>query len=259
VANQETRRRFSPTQVGSMIRIEDGATSSYNALAVTLRKRFAKHYLLDVDYTFARSLDLQSNYNTGTFQNPNDLRADWALSDFYRKHVFTTSWVWELPGLSRAGFFGKHIIGGWQLSGILTLGSGQPINVVSGRDNSLTAVENDRPNVIGNPVLSTSRPKNEVVARYFNTSMFVANLPGQYGDSGRNPLIGPGLFNVDAGLFKNISLWEKAHLEFRSEFFNLFNHANFSNPNGSLISPAFGQITTAGTARQIQLALKLLF
>src|SRR5207253_3395944 len=131
-ANQEQRRRFSPGQVGSMIRIDNGGTSSYNALAVVLRKRFAKHYLLDVAYTFARSLDLQSNYNSSIYQDPNNLRADWALSDFQRKHVFTTSWVWELPKWQSGGFVGKNVIGGWQLSGILTLASGQPFTPRSG-------------------------------------------------------------------------------------------------------------------------------
>jgi hypothetical protein len=242
-----------------MIRIEDGANSSYNALTLIVRKRFAKSYLLDVDYTFARSLDLQSNYNTGIFENPHNLHLDWAQSDFQRKHVLTVSGVWELPGVPQAGFIGRHIIGGWQLSGIVTLASGQPFTVKSGRDNSLTAVGQDRPNIVGDPVLSMGRPKNQVVGQYFNTAVFVANAAGQFGNLGRNAEIGPGMVNLDAGLFKIVPLWEKRRLEFRSEFFNLLNHANFSNPNTSLISPAFGQIQAAGTARQIQLALKLLF
>jgi hypothetical protein len=258
-ANQEQRRRFSPGQVGSMIRIDNGGTSSYNALAVAVRKRFAKNYLLDVNYTFARSLDLQSNYNSSIYQDPNNLRADWALSDFQRKHVFTTSWVWELPKWHSGGFVGKNVIGGWQLSGILMLASGQPFTPRSGRDNSLTAVNFDRPNVVGNPVLPTGRSHQQEVAQYFNISAFVPNGPGQYGNAGRNSLVGPGVFNVDAGIFKLIPVHEQRRFEFRAEFFNAFNHANFSNPTNTLISPSFGQILSAGTARQIQLALKFIF
>src|SRR6185312_15043427 len=123
-------RRYSPTQVASMIRIEDGGNSSYNALAVAVRKRFSRHYLLNVNYTFARSLDVQSAQTNGIFQNPDNLRADWGLSDFNRSHVFTASWVWEIPSLTQAGFIGKYILGGWQLSGIVTAGSGQPFTVV---------------------------------------------------------------------------------------------------------------------------------
>lgn len=259
LANQEQRRRFSPGQVASMIRIENGGNSSYNALALSLKKRFARSYLLSVNYTLAKSLDLQSVPTASAVQNPYNLRADWGLSDFQRKHVFTASWVWEIPGVRAAGFVGKHILGGWQLSGILTATSGLPFTPVSGRDNSLTAIGNDRPNVLGNPVLPTDRSRNQVVAKYFDTSRFAANQPGQFGNTGRNSLIGPGLVNLDAGLFKNIPIRERMHLEFRTEFFNTLNHANFSNPNASLISPAFGQLLTAGTARQIQLAMKFIF
>jgi hypothetical protein len=226
---------------------------------VALRKRFSRHYLLNVNYTFARSLDVQSAQTNGIFQNPDNLRADWGLSDFNRSHVFTASWVWEIPSLTQAGFVGKYILGGWQLSGIVTAGSGQPFTVVSGRDNSLTAVGRDRPNVLGDPVLPADRSHGDMVARYFNTSLFVANSAGQYGNVGRNSLVGPGIFNIDAGLFKLIPVTERVRFEFRSEFFNLTNHANFGNPNATLISPSFGQILTASTARQIQLALKLIF
>jgi hypothetical protein len=259
LANQEQRRRYSTGQVASMIRIENGGNSSYNALAVSMRKRFTRSFLFDVDYTFARSLDEQSVPTAATIQNPDNRRADWGLSDFQRKHVFAASWVWEMPRWRNGGFVGNHIIGGWQLSGIWTMYSGAPFTVTSGRDNSLTAVGFDRPNVLGNPVLDSGRSHNQQVAQYFGTTMFAANLPGQYGNTGRNSLIGPGLVNVDAGLFKLIPIQEKMHFEFRAEFFNLLNHANFSNPTATLISPTFGRILSAGTARQIQLALKFVF
>ena len=259
LANQEQRRRYSPGQVGSMIRIEDGGNSSYNALTVVLRKHFSKSLLFNLDYTFARSLDEQSVPTSAAIQNPDNRRADWGLSDFQRQQVFTASAVWEIPTWRGGGFVGQHILGGWQLSTILNLSSGQPFTVVSGRDNSLTAVGNDRPNAIADPVLSSGRSHAQEVAQYFNTAAFAANLPGQYGNVGRNTLIGPGLFNVDAGLFKLIPVREKTHLEFRTEFFNALNHANFANPTANLASPTFGKILSAGTARQIQLALKLQF
>jgi hypothetical protein len=141
----------------------------------------------------------------------------------------------------------------------MRISSGYPFSVLSGRDNSLTAVGADRPNVMGDPNLDPGRSHQALVAEYFNISAFVANPTGTFGNEGRNVILGPGLFNVDAGLYKNFKIWERHQLQFRSEFFNLTNRANFSNPNASLISPAFGQIQSAATARQIQLAMKYSF
>jgi hypothetical protein len=260
LANTESRRRYYPTQVGSMYRTIAGGNSSYNGLAVVLRKRFSKSYLLDATYTFARSLDDASSVSVyNSFQNPDNVRADWAQSDWQCKHVFSLSWVWELPKLQDWGKAAEWTIGGWELSGLMRATSGFPFTVLSGRDNSLTAVGADRPTVVGNPVLPTDRSHNDEVAKYFNTAAFVPNPAGMFGNAGRNILVGPGQFNIDAGLFKNFKIWERHQLQFRAESFNITNHANFSNPNASLISPSFGRILTAATARQIQLALKYSF
>jgi hypothetical protein len=261
LANANQRRLFGDGNISGVTYFQDAGISSYNALAVDLKKRFSKSYLIDVSYTWARSLDIQSGqpYTSTTIQDPFNFRGSYGLSDFQRKHVFTVSGLWNIPAWRGGGFIGRNIIGGWSLSGILTAESGMPLNIVSGRDNSLTAVNQDRPNVIGNPVLSSGRPTSEVIAQYFNTSQFVPNPSGQYGNVGRNSLVGPGLVNLDSGLFKEIRILEGKRLQFRAEFFNTLNHANFSNPVSTLVSPAFGRIQTAGTARQIQLAMKFLF
>ncbi len=258
--NTEQRRRFSPTQVGSMLRVEDGGNSSFNALALVVRKRFARGYLIDLNYTWMRSLDDSSIPNGGAYQNPYNLRGDYGLSDFHRAHAFTASWVWDLPRWTSGGFLGKNVIGGWALTGLVRLTSGNPFNVLSGRDNSLTAVNNDRPDLSSNPFLPTDRPRNDLINQYFNTTAFKANATGAFGNFGRNVIIGPGFANVDAGLFKEFRIWREPHkLQLRSEFFNLFNRANFSNPTSNLVSPSFGRILAAQPARQIQLALKYLF
>jgi hypothetical protein len=121
-------------------------------------------------------------------------------------------------------------------------------------------VNADRPNVIGNPVLSGDRPKAQVLARYFDTTQYVPNLPGQYGNSGRNTLIGPGLVTFDLSLGKRFSISENQLVEFRCDAFNALNRANFANPNSNLSSgKAFGQITSAGAGRTLQLALRFQF
>jgi hypothetical protein len=260
LANTEARRRYYPGQIGSMYRVEAGGNSSFNSLAVVLRKRFSNSYLVDLNYSWMRSLDdamSVSVYNN--YQNPDNLKADRALSDWHREHVFSASWVWELPGLQAWHRAAQWSLGGWQLSGLVRLSSGSPFTVLSGRDNSLTAVGRDRPDVVGDPKLPADRPRGELIARFFDGNAFRANAPGQFGNNGRNSLIGPGLANVNAGLFKNFRFWERHQIQFRSEFFNLFNRVNLGSPNASLISPSFGRILSADAARQIQLALKYMF
>ena len=106
----------------------------------------------------------------------------------------------------------------------------------------------------------TRAARGDQIARYFDTSVFRANAAGQFGSAGRNSLVGPGFANVDAGLYKVFpSFWEGHAFQFRSEFFNLLNRPNFNNPDGNLVSPAFGRILSAQPARQIQLALKYVF
>jgi hypothetical protein len=259
-ATTEQRRRYSPTQVGSMLRIENGGNSSFNALAVVVRKRFSRGYLVDMNYTWSRALDDSSIPNGGSYQNPDNLHADYGLADFHRAHVFSASWVWNLATLENTAVPVRMLLGGWELSGLVRLASGNPFSVISGRDNSLTAVGNDRPDVIGDPNLPTDRPRQDLIARYFNTDAFRANATGRFGNAGRNTIIGPGVANVDAGLFKEFPIWKESHkLQLRSEFFNLFNRPNFNNPTNNLISPSFGRILSAQPARQIQLALKYLF
>lgn len=261
LGNANQRRLFGDGKISGVTYFQDAGTSSYNALTINLKKRFSRSYLINASYAFARSIDIQSGqpFTSSTIQDPFDFRASRGLSDFQRKHVVTVSGLWDLPVWRSGGFLGNTILGGWRLSGILTVQSGMPFNVISGRDNSLTAVNQDRPNVTGDPVISSVRSTGQQVAQYFNINAFAANAPGQYGNAGRNALIGPGAVNLDAGLFKEIPIWEEKKLQFRAEFFNTLNHANFANPVSTLVSPTFGRIQSAGTARQIQLAMKFLF
>ncbi|HZT28883.1 MAG TPA: carboxypeptidase-like regulatory domain-containing protein [Bryobacteraceae bacterium] len=260
LANTEARRRYYPGQVGSMNRNTAGGNSSFNSFAVVLRKRFSKSYVVNANYTWMRSIDDAygvSGYNV--YQNPDNLASDRSLSDWQREHVFSASWVWDLPKLDSLPSFARHTIGGWEFTGLLRLATGSPFNILAGRDNSLTAVGGDRPNVTGNPVLPASRPRSQLLAEYFNPAMFQANAPGTYGNLGRNALIGPGAANVDVGLSKIIHVYESHQFELRGEFFDLLNRPNFGNPVATFVSPAFGQILSATTTRQIQLALKYSF
>lgn len=133
------------------------------------------------------------------------------------------------------------------------------MTIVSGRDNSQSAVNQDRADLVGDPFLDTSRPRSELINRYFNTSAFTVNALGTFGNAGRNILRGPGNANVDAGLSKNFVIREGMRIQFRSEFFNTLNRVNLGNPNTNATAAQFGRITSAGSPRVIQMALKFLF
>jgi hypothetical protein len=162
----------------------------------------------------------------------------------------------------------RHALNGWTLSPIITLSSGLPFTVTSGRDNNYDGNNNDRANLVGNPYLDPDRPRADVVARWFNTAAFVQNPIGTDGNTARNFLDAPGFRNVDLGIFRNIAIREHAAVQFRAEFTNVFNFVSLNSPGQTtsgappavtLTSPNLGQITTARDMRQLQLGLRLTF
>jgi hypothetical protein len=127
-------------------------------------------------------------------------------------------------------------------------------------DNSLTGIGGDRVDIIGDPDLPSDRPKSEQILAWFNKAAFQQNALGTFGTIGRNTERGPGLATVDFSAFKSFALPFEGHqMEFRAEFFNLFNHANLNNPNSTFTSNVFGRITSAGEPRIIQFALRYAF
>ena len=156
----------------------------------------------------------------------------------------------------------KDVLSNWSVVSLFQISSGLPFNVVTGRDASLTGVGFDRPNVTGEPRRSSYVDKSDMLNRFFNVAAYSANLPGQYGSSGRNPLSGPGLQNVNISLVRSFPIGEHfGRIQFRSEFFNALNHPNLGQPDGNLAnaSTTFGKITTAADPRIIQFALRYQF
>jgi hypothetical protein len=190
-------------------------------------------------------------------------------SGFDHQQRLVTSYVWMLPRLAHANHLLRGVFGEWEMSGIMTMQSGDPLTVTAGYDRSLTGLGNDRANlVLGQPVgeshvcgaainciswinpAAFSGPKNA-------GGSYIAD--GTFGNVGKGALRGPGSIGFDAGLSKNFTLHESWKLQFRSEFFNVMNHVNPNNPNTALNSAQFGRITGVGTPRVGQLALKLTF
>lgn len=260
LANTDSRRILMPEFYSSYREITTNSAADYHSMQLSLRRRFANGLTFGASYTLGKLLDDYSAQNLGqTPQDPNNLRGDWSRSDEDRRHVFNASWVYELPFMrAQRGALG-NIFGGWALAGMVSMASGEPVDVVSGRDFSLTGVGFDRPNLVGNPVREHSS-QQDMIEHFFNTDAFVPNQPGQYGNAGRNPFSGPAAARTDISLTKKLSVSEwLGHLQFRAEAFNLFNQVNFGQPERRLVNRNFGRILSAGDPRILQLALRWSF
>lgn len=235
--------------------------SHYHALQLDLEKRFSRGLSVLANYSWSKMIDNFGPYggfNTDPF-NPN---FDYGLSNDDVTHVFHFSGVWQVPNLKMTGL-AAGFLKGWEVTSIATWRSGFPFPIYSGSDNSFSGVGVDRADFIGSSLsqakLDPGRSHGQLIQEYFNPAVFAPNAVGTFGDSGRNILRGPGLFNTDFGLLKNTKITERASLQFRAEFFNFFNNVNFGQPDNSVADSTIGQITSAGFPRILQFALKILF
>jgi hypothetical protein len=246
------------------------ATSNYNALQAKLMKRFSHGLSALTSYTYGKCLNedegnegLNGGIGNTFYQNEYDRGADYGRCYTDVRQRFVQSYVWQLPVgqgrrfLNRAGIL-DHALGGWELSGVASLSTGLPFTVLS-PDFSNTDSMNPRPD----RTCSGAGPKT--LNEWFDTSCFtytsleqdLANGTPRFGNSGRNILSGPGSVGWDAALLKDFRLTERFSLQFRGEFFNFLNHANFGYPGPTVGTGGYGVITSAGTPRDIQFALKL--
>ncbi|MBI4478821.1 MAG: TonB-dependent receptor [Acidobacteria bacterium] len=269
-------------------RITDG-TSDYHGLRMSLSKRFSRGFQVQSSYTFSKSIDDSSTWTGGTDWNDADRSAylgekEHGLSSFDVRHSFFTNFVYELPGRQLTGPAGKAL-GGWSLSGILRINGGNPIDPTAdqprlsrgGQTYSLLYADGSNLDLIPGGNTNPVRPQNP--NQYFDVTQFSypatcltanCNPPGAFqGNLGRNTLITPGVANLDLTLTKNTQFpWfgESGGVEFRAEFFNVFNRPNFGIPalsvfdRSGVLKPDAGQITTTRTnSRQMQLALRIVF
>jgi len=210
--------------------------------------------------------------------NPYDLKRSRGIASYSIQHLFNTNFSYLLP-FGRGRAFGggatgwvEKLIGGWQWNGILSAQGGFPITPLVGTNRSGNGdsrnpdVPNRNPDFRGKVILGEDGFKKDPDGRYFNPEAFLLPAAGTFGAISRGAFRGPGLFNVDTSFFKQIALNETWSLQFRAEFFNILNHANFDAPapivfSGTAISPTAGTITETipGNERQIQFALKLQF
>jgi len=261
-ANLNARRPYYPP-LTRVVWYLAGGTSSYHSLQMSLDKRFSHGFSLLTSYTLSKSLDLMSaNFDTNALppQDPGDFRAERGPSSWDRTHAFVNSVVWEVPHPRSASSLVRQVLGGWSLTTILRLYSGTPLGITESVDNALRGLPN-RPNRVRDPRLSDDRSRAERIAKWFDTTAYVPNARGEFGSAPRTEgqLRGPGMVTFDIGILKHFPITDRQRLEFRAEFFNLPNHANFGNPQTNFNSSAFGRISSAADPRITQFALKYWF
>ncbi|HTP67634.1 MAG TPA: TonB-dependent receptor [Dongiaceae bacterium] len=270
-----------PCTYSSVGLISGIADSSYNALQMSLTKRLSHGLSFLVSYTLSKTLDDASTFNiTGSAsqsvagendlaQNPFDVKSEWGRSMFDARHRFVASYQWNLPWFNRPQNWYGYILGNWQVNGITTLMSNTPFTVydssnppAQGSAPEISGFYSARPNQVGNPNTGGCATNGAPVRSaecWFNTGAFQHATTGQFGNVGRNTLKGPAFQQWDFSAVKNIPIHEAKSLQFRAEFFNIFNNVNFHLPNNDINSPNFGYITAAQPGRIVQLALKFLF
>jgi len=243
-------------------------TASLNSLVLSVEKRMTGSLSLLGGFRWAKCLDQNSlgTSSSNSFSDPYNRNYDRGLCNSDIPWQFKMATVYRVPTIQSWGFAGRHILGGWTMSGILVWRDGSPFGVSSGVDTKLVGSAS-RANLVGDPSLPEDRSLEQKLKQWFNTdpSVWATPATGTFGTTPKSFLRGPGFFNFDYSLVKSFPipygpLREAQRIDFRAEFFNIFNHPNFSTPNTTMTSPQFGQIlTTVGDPRIIQFALKYIF
>jgi hypothetical protein len=248
-------------KISTMAYTWDGDDASYDALVLSAQHRFSQHYTILANYTYSHCLDYEDEVGEitgpGTIQDPFDPAANYGNCGFNLTHNIVVSLVANSPHFGN--LWANRLLGYWQLSPIISYNSGEWFNATTNVDDSLTGVDNDRPDqVLANPYL---RETNTNTHLWLNPAAYIPNALGTFGDVGRDSVEGPPYFDIDADLSRFFQMpWnEHQRLEVRFEFFNLGNNVNFDNPTSGLNSSQFGEITGANSERILQFALKYYF
>lgn len=254
----QSRRPYS--YVGDVFQIADIASGNYNGVEADLERRFSSGLSLLANYVWSKSMDTTNNGAEVPEYGPN-VQAEYGLSDFNSSQVFKVSGVYEFPlGVGKAYFgsknwFNTQVIGGWQGSGIFTVRSGLPFNV-SATDLSNTGAYHAQR---ANQVCNGKRLRQQSIHLWFDTTCYVQPSIGQLGNEQRDNIIGPRQTNLDLSLLKNFPIMATRFLQFRTDVFDAFNHPLLGNPSAAVGTPTYGQITSIGGVRAIQISAKIIY
>jgi len=239
--------------------------SNYHALQSQLQQRLGESSQFNVAYTWSKNLtDNQTDRSTAP-QNSYSIGQDRGRATLDRRHVFTANYVYELPFLKNRRDFAGHLLGGWQVTGLVTLQTGLPFTLTTNYDaaglgNIPAAIAGNRPNLLCNP--NENAP--QTFEQWFNTSCVQPNptaapISNTLGNAGRGVIDGPSTKRVDFSLFKNFRFSERFRLQLRGEAFNVFNHTNFRAINGNTTQGTYGQVISVRDPRNIQLGIKFYY
>jgi len=268
---------------GNIDLISQGANSSYNALQISAHRTGA-HAQFSVAYSYSHSIDDSSDRYDGSFLDSYNMKLTRASSNFDQRQILNIGYVLDAPFFTDTKTFTGKVLGGWHLSGLTTVQSGNPFSVTAGNGNNLipgAGVGNGNgtnafANLIGNPNAAPpiTNAANVLGPLLFNPGAFAAPEGLTFGDAGRNIMNIPMRWNFDMGLFKNFFVTERANFEFRAEAFNVFNHTQWSGINtgiscyggsnnsagdASCLDQAFLHPNGAHNPRILQLGLKFIF
>jgi len=253
---------------GGLCLLQQQASSyaSHHGLQIGLERRFRDGFQLQMSYTFSRTVNEASQVN-GLYGNDGNGVSYYPQPSLYRglaayhvANVFSTSGVWQLPFANNMDGAARHLLDGWQISGIISLADGPPTTLEVGTPRSLTNALNGREQ---KPDLVSGADHNPVLGgpdQYYDPAAFATPPSNTIGNVGRSTLIAPGVANVDLSFTKNTAVGEYVNVQFRAEFFNIFNRANFGLPNERITASTAGRIDeTVLTNRQIQFGLRIEF
>jgi hypothetical protein len=246
-----------------------GSNGNFHGLQASLQRPFHNGFLFGAQYMWSHSID-ENSLGAGestTIQNAACRSCDRGNTNQDIRHTLTVNWVYQLPLKSEKGGFVGHVFGGWQFSGLMQARTGRPLTISVTRSTADLPDGNNsaqRADIV--PGVSPY-PANKTPDQWLNLAAFAVPARGTWGNSGRNILRGPNLFQVDLALQKSIPIGEQRNIQFRWEAFNAFNRENLANPNTNISSGvAFGRITGplnlgygTGTARQMQFMLRVNF
>ena len=224
------------------------ADSNYNAMILRAEKRFSNGLTFLASETWSKTI--------GDAGSPDMLNESLGrgLLDIHNRHRLTANFVYQIPFLNKGDDIASKLIGGWQVSGVFTLRSGQAVTPRLTQDRSQTFLLADRPNIIGDWKAANPDP-----TQWWNKAAFALPPALSFGNAGTGVLVGPGLKQLDLSLGKNFRLNEARRFEFRAEFFNFTNHPNFYRPETAFDNANFGVVSQALESRQIQFGLKFVY
>ena len=243
--------------IGDVPTSESTGNSTYHAMQLWLNRRFTKGLAFQAQYTWSHTIsDVALTSFTNTTADPFNFHLDKGDADLDRRHTFVGNVVYVLPRFKNWGHTADMILGDWQLNGIVSYFGATPIDITNGYNSLGTAsAVGQRPNYTGAPLYLHTADKT----KHLNPAAFANPAPGQLGTLGKGTVRGTAINTVDFSVAKNWSIKERYGIQFRTEFFNLFNHTNFVGFDVDTRNSTFGTLNSAQAPREIQLGIKFTF